>query len=97
MPLGAAKMDQDITMCSEVNQRERNIIRYHLQEESINLYQRTTIQNRKRLTNFENQLTINNKKKVNKGFGHSKLHLPYLFYIQKNYKISYCDRAELGT
>ena len=57
-------MDQDITMCSEVNQRERNIIRYHLQEESINLYQRTTIQNRKRLTNFENQLTINNKKKV---------------------------------
>lgn len=55
------------TFCNtdEVNQRERNIIRYHLQEESINLYQWTTIQNRKRLTNFENQLTIiNNKKKL---------------------------------
>ena len=56
-------MDQDITMCMEVNQRERNIIRYHLQEESINLYQLTTIQNINRLTNFTNQLMITKKKK----------------------------------
>ena len=56
-------MDKDITMCMEVNQRERNIIRYHLQEESIHLYQWTTIENRKRLTNIENQLTVTKKKK----------------------------------
>ena len=55
-----------MTMHSEVNQRhrERNIIRYHLQVESINLYQRITIQNRNRPTNFENQLTITKKKKI---------------------------------
>ena len=57
-------MDQDMTMHSEVNQRERNTIRYHLQVESIHLYQKTTIQKRNRLTNFDSQLTITKKKKL---------------------------------
>ena len=38
MPLAEEQMDQDIVICSEVNQREKYIIRYHLQVESINLY-----------------------------------------------------------
>ena len=35
MPLGAAKMDQDITMCSEVNQREK----YHQISPTGGIYQ----------------------------------------------------------
>jgi len=46
-------MDQDMTMHSEVNQRERNTIRYHLQVESIHLYQKTKIMSSSPITSWQ--------------------------------------------
>ena len=51
-------MDLEIIILSEENQRKTNIMWYHVHVESNNVTNKTYLQNRNRLTDFENKLTV---------------------------------------
>ena len=78
MPFVATWIDLEIIILGEVNQRKTNII-YHLYMESFKKMQMNLLQNRNRLTNFENKHMITKGDRLGEG-GTGGLGLSYAPY-----------------
>ena len=68
IPLAAIWVGLDFIIISEVSQRKTNVIWYHLCVETKIWYKRTYLQNRDRLKNIENKLTVTKGERGGKGY-----------------------------